>query len=251
MKFFNGILETPDEAIAQIDEIGGPHSHSNYPWGWAQAGNTPFKWYKQNTHEGGVHVPLVVHWPNGIADRGGLRDQFHHVNDIVPTIYDVARRRAAGRRTAGSTQMPVTGTSMRYTFDDAGRAEPQDGAVLRDGRPPRHLRRRLEGGHPPHRAARRTTTTCGSCTTSPRTSRSATTSRPTMPEKLAELIALWWREAEEHGVLPLDDRLIELFGARFQDRTAHPANRRYTYRPPMSPLPAQAGGGARAGAAGT
>ena len=67
MKFFNGILETPDEAIAQIDEIGGPHSHSNYPWGWAQAGNTPFKWYKQNTHEGGVHVPLIVHWPNGIA----------------------------------------------------------------------------------------------------------------------------------------------------------------------------------------
>ncbi len=63
MKFFNGILETPDEAIARIDEIGGPHSHSNYPWGWAQAGNTPFKWYKQNTHEGGVHVPLIVHWP--------------------------------------------------------------------------------------------------------------------------------------------------------------------------------------------
>ena len=68
MKFFNGILETPDEAIDRIDEIGGPHSHSNYPWGWAQAGNTPFKWYKQNTHEGGVHVPLIVHWPAGIAD---------------------------------------------------------------------------------------------------------------------------------------------------------------------------------------
>lgn len=60
------------------------------------------------------------------------------------------------------------------------------------------------------------------------------------PDKLDELIARWWVEAEEHGVLPLDDRLIELFGARFQDRTPHPANRRYTYRPPMSPLPAQA-----------
>ena len=52
----------------RIDDIGGPHSHTNYPWGWAQAGNTPFKWYKQNTHEGGVHVPLIVHWPSGIAD---------------------------------------------------------------------------------------------------------------------------------------------------------------------------------------
>ena len=63
MKFFNFLIETPDEAVERIDDIGGPHSHANYPWGWAQAGNTPFKWYKQNTHEGGVHVPLIVHWP--------------------------------------------------------------------------------------------------------------------------------------------------------------------------------------------
>ena len=74
MKFFNGILETPDQAIQNIDDIGGPHSHTNYPWGWAQAGNTPFKWYKQNTHEGGVHVPLIIHWPKGIEkkNRGSL-----------------------------------------------------------------------------------------------------------------------------------------------------------------------------------
>ena len=66
MKFFNGILETPDEAIERLDDIGGPHSHTNYPWGWAQCGNAPFKWYKQNTHEGGVHVPLIVHAPSHI-----------------------------------------------------------------------------------------------------------------------------------------------------------------------------------------
>ncbi|HEX7444523.1 MAG TPA: arylsulfatase, partial [Acidimicrobiales bacterium] len=76
MKFFNLLIETPDEAVTHLDDIGGPHSHANYPWGWAQAGNTPFKWYKQNTHEGGVHVPLVVHWPNGIAARGEIRRQF-------------------------------------------------------------------------------------------------------------------------------------------------------------------------------
>ena len=46
-----------------------PHSHTNYPWGWAQCGNSPFKWYKQNTHEGGVHVPMIMHWPAGLADR--------------------------------------------------------------------------------------------------------------------------------------------------------------------------------------
>ncbi|MET0908949.1 MAG: arylsulfatase, partial [Ilumatobacteraceae bacterium] len=81
MKFFNGILEMPDEAVERINDIGGPHSHTNYPWGWAQCGNTPFKWYKQNTHEGGVHVPMVVHWPDGInaAQRGSMRPQFVNV----------------------------------------------------------------------------------------------------------------------------------------------------------------------------
>ena len=60
------------------------------------------------------------------------------------------------------------------------------------------------------------------------------------PERLAELQALWWDEAERHGVLPLDDRTFELFGARFRDHSPHPTDRRYVYRPPMSPMPGQA-----------
>ncbi|MGZ4754812.1 MAG: arylsulfatase [Acidimicrobiia bacterium] len=238
MKFFNGILETPDQAIAQLDEIGGPHSHSNYPWGWAQAGNTPFKWYKQNTHEGGVHVPLVVHWPNGIAERGGIRRQFHHVNDIVPSIYDVLEVQPPDVY-RGRDQMPVTGTSMRYTFDDP--VEPSRKSVqyfemaghrgiYADGW---KAVTRHQAGVPYdddvwelyHVAE--DFSECHDLAS-------------TMPDKLDDMIATWWIEAEKYGVLPLDDRLIELFGARFKDRTAHPANRRYTYRPPMSPLPAQA-----------
>ena len=106
MKFFNGIFEDGDAMIDQLDDIGGPHSHTNYPWGWAQCGNSPFKWYKQNTHEGGVHVPMIVHAPGVIdaAAAGELRDQFVNVSDIVPThlrpdrrdaARDVQRRRAA------------------------------------------------------------------------------------------------------------------------------------------------------------
>jgi arylsulfatase A-like enzyme len=238
MKFFNGILETPDEAISAIDEIGGPHSHSNYPWGWAQAGNTPFKWYKQNTHEGGVHVPLVVHWPAGIAERGELRNQFHHVNDIAPSIYDVLGIDPP-EVYRGLDQMPVTGTSMRYTFDDpdvASRKTVQyfemagHRGIYSDGwkAVTRHtagvpydddvweLYHVAEDFSECHNLAAE------------------------QPDKLAELIELWWVEAEKNGVLPLDDRLIELFGARFKDHTPHPASRRYVYRPPMSPLPAQA-----------
>ena len=103
MKYFNFLLETPDEAVARLDDIGGPHSHANYPWGWAQAGNTPFKWYKQNTHEGGVHVPLIVHWPRSNHRRRGAprpvplrqRHRPHHLRG--------ARRRSARPSTAASS----------------------------------------------------------------------------------------------------------------------------------------------------
>jgi arylsulfatase len=239
MKFFNGILETPDEAIHHLDDIGGPNSHANYPWGWAQAGNTPFKWYKQNTHEGGVHVPLVVHWPAGISDRGGLRDQFHHVNDIVPTIYDVLGITPPDTY-RGLPQLPVTGTSLRYTFD--GPDEPTrktvqyfemmgHRAITADGwkAVTRHQAGvdfdddvwelyHLDGDR----------SECVDLAAA-------------HPERLAELVERWWHEAEAAGVLPLDDRTVELFGARFRDRSPHRADRHYTYLPPLAPLPSQAG----------
>ena len=105
-KFFNFIIETPDEAIHRLDDIGGPNSHSNYPWGWAQAGNTPFKWYKQNTHEGGVHVPLHRALAGAARRRPALRHQFHHVSDIVPTDLRGPRRHAARACTAASSRCP-------------------------------------------------------------------------------------------------------------------------------------------------
>ena len=91
MKFFNGLLEDPDDVMDRLDDIGGPDSHTNYPWGWSQCGNSPFKWYKQNTHEGGVHVPMVFHWPAGIdqSQAGTKRNQFVNVSDITPTIYEI------------------------------------------------------------------------------------------------------------------------------------------------------------------
>jgi arylsulfatase A-like enzyme len=239
MKFFNGILETPDQAIDRIDDIGGPHSHANYPWGWAQAGNTPFRWYKQNTHEGGVHVPLVVHWPKGITDVGSLRTQFHHVNDIAPTIYELARV-TPPEVYRGSEQLPISGTSLAYTFDapDEPTRKPVqyfentghrgiwvDGwkAVTRhvpgtsfddDVWELYHVDEDMSECHDLAAAE---------------------------PERLRSMIDRWWEEAELHGVLPLDDRGVELFGARFADRTVHPADRHYTYYPPVSPITPQAG----------
>ncbi|MEC7117387.1 MAG: arylsulfatase, partial [Actinomycetota bacterium] len=119
MKFFNGILETPDQAIQNIDDIGGPHSHTNYPWGWAQAGNTPFKWYKQNTHEGGVHVPLIIHWPKGIEkkNRGSLLNQFVNVSDIAPTLFEILNIQAP-ETYKGVPQIPISGHSFAHLLAD-------------------------------------------------------------------------------------------------------------------------------------
>lgn len=240
MKFFNGILETPDEAIERIDDIGGPHSHTNYPWGWAQCGNTPFKWYKQNTHEGGVHVPMIVHWPDGIdaAQRGSARRQFVNVADIVPTVYDLLGL-APPEVLRGLEQLPVTGHSFAHLLDDPGAApsntlqyfEMAGSRALVAGEwkavckhqpgvdydtEPWELYHLAEDPSECHDLA------------------------ADQPDKVTELVDLWWSEAERHGVLPLDDRMIELFGARFRDRSPHPVDRRYVYRPPMSPIPAQA-----------
>jgi len=240
MKFFNGILETPEQAIDHLDEIGGPHSHTNYPWGWAQAGNTPFKWYKQNTHEGGVHVPLVVHWPEGLGDVGGeLRHQFHHVNDIAPTIYEACGVTPKDTY-RGREQMPISGTSLGYTFTGADEPSRKEVQYFEMGG---HRGIWLDGWKAVTRHEAGTsfdddTWELYHVAVDPS---ECTDLAGSNPEKLTELIDRWWEEAELHGVLPLDDRMLQLFGTRHRDRSPHPASRRYVYRPPIAPLPSQAG----------
>lgn len=240
MKFFNGLLETPDEAIERVDDIGGPHSHTNYPWGWAQCGNSPFKWYKQNTHEGGVHVPMIVHWPNGIdqPERGSMRDQFVNVADLAPTIYELVGVTPPDTY-LGIEQLPVTGHSFASVLGDP--AAPATNTL-------QYFEmfgsRALVAGEwkavCKHQQGADFATEPWELYHLPSDRSECHDLANTHPDKLDELVDLWWEEAERHGVLPLDDRLIELFGARFRDGSPHPSDRRYVYRPPMSPIPAQA-----------
>ncbi len=240
MKFFNGILETPDEAIERIDDIGGPHSHTNYPWGWAQCGNAPFKWYKQNTHEGGVHVPMVMHWPGGLdpAVAGTKRDQFVNVSDIVPTLYDLLGIEPPSTF-EGRAQLPVTGTSFASVLGD----------------PSAPATNQLQYFEMAGSRALVAGSWKAVCRHTPGTDfeteqwelydlsvdfSECNDLAEVEPGRLQELIDLWWGEAERHGVLPLDDRGFELFGSRFRDHSPHPVDRRYVYRPPMSPIPGQA-----------
>ena len=143
--FFNLIEATVEDNLARIDDLGGPSTYNHYPIGWAQAGNTPFQWYKRWVHAGGVRDPLIVHWPARIRDGGAIRNQYHHVVDIVPTVLEAIGVEAPDV-VNGVPQLPIEGTSFGYTFTDARRADPQGSAVLRDVRQPGHLGRRLEGG---------------------------------------------------------------------------------------------------------
>src|SRR5947209_5646228 len=87
---WNFVPHTVEDALDRIDELGGPRTHNNYPWGWTVAGNTPFRRWKREVHEGGVADPLIVHWPRGISAGGELRRQYTHAVDLMPTLLELA-----------------------------------------------------------------------------------------------------------------------------------------------------------------
>lgn len=108
-----------EQRLKRVDDPSGELFTNNYASAWAWATNTPFQWTKQvASHLGGTRNPLVVSWPSKIRDKGGVRGQFQHINDIAPTIYDVAGIRFP-ETVDGVKQVPLEGTSLSYTFNDA------------------------------------------------------------------------------------------------------------------------------------
>jgi arylsulfatase A-like enzyme len=118
MKTQLGLKDDVASMLKHIDEIGGPLHENHYPVGWCWAGSSPFQWMKQvASHFGGTRNGLVMSWPKGIKDRGGLCPQFHHIIDIAPTILEVAGI-PEPREVDGVPQKPIEGISMAYTFAD-------------------------------------------------------------------------------------------------------------------------------------
>jgi arylsulfatase len=115
----NGVPEDIPYLLSMIDELGGPKTYNHYPVGWALAMDTPFQWTKQvASHFGGTRNAMVVSWPKRIKGVGEVRPQFHHVIDVVPTLYE-AIGVVAPTDINGVKQKPIEGVSMVYTFDDA------------------------------------------------------------------------------------------------------------------------------------
>lgn len=243
-RYFNGIDQSVGEGIERIESIGTRRSNTNYPWGWAQVGNTPGKRYKQNTHGGGVRDPLIISWPTGIDSSvsGQLRHQFHHVTDLVPTILDVLGL-SMPETVKGVEQMPVHGTSLAYTFEPS--------AVDTASVPTRKISQYFEmNGH-------RAIWSGGWKAVSFHVQGNAIDDdvwelyhldqdfsechdlAEAEPERLAELITLFWAEAERFGVLPIQERWHSLFAGRPTPGTPK-ARDRFIYLPPIPRIPPDA-----------
>ena len=90
VKFFNGYIDTVEDSMKFIDNLGGPETYNHYPIGWAMAFNTPYKLFKRYaSHEGGIADTAIISWPKGIAAHGEVRDNYVNVCDITPTVYDL------------------------------------------------------------------------------------------------------------------------------------------------------------------
>ncbi len=236
-RFYNQVPASEEYNQANIDEIGGPRSHTNYPWGWAQVGNTPLKRYKQNTHGGGIRDPLIIHWPDRIKDAGAIRPQFHHISDIVPTVLEVLGVEAPEMH-QGVPQLPIHGTSMLYTFDsgDEPTRKRNQHFEMFGHRGIWHDGWKAVTFHAPGGSFEddqwelyhldEDFSECNDLAESE-------------PEKLKEMIEHWWIEAAKYDVLPLEDGLR---GARGtppkkgspQDRTS------FVYRQGMAHTPTNA-----------
>jgi arylsulfatase len=216
--------ETLDYKLQRIEQLGLPGSYNHYPVGWAFAGNTPFKLCKQYTHFGGTRNPLVVHWPKGFAAKNELRQQFHHVIDIVPTILE-----AIGIEPPESinsvTQAPIEGVPMNYSFVD--KAAPTnhptqyfemlgnrgiiDGvwkAVTYNGRLPWESRSKLANIDEQRWELYKLDEDPAEANDLVK-GRDLSKLDDPMVRKLIDLVGLWWAEAGRYNVLPLDDRFQE------------------------------------------
>ncbi|WP_166872256.1 arylsulfatase [Salinibacterium sp. ZJ450] len=218
MANFNGMgaIETPEFLASKIDELGSPTSYNHYAVGWAWAMDTPFQWTKQvASHWGGTRNGTIVHWPNGIEEKGGLRSQFTHCIDVAPTILEAAGLPEPSM-VNGVQQSPIEGTSMLYTFNESASAERHDlqyfemfgnrgvyfkgwSAVTKHRTP-----WVMVGGTMRAFDDDVWELYDGSTDYSQAHDLSAE-----QPDRLHELQRLWLIEAVKHNVLPLDDRLLE------------------------------------------
>ena len=206
---YNAKPEPLPEKLARIDDIGGPASHSNFPWGWAMAANTPLRRYKQNTHGGGIRDPLIVSWPAKIKGGGELRHQFAHVCDVAPTLLDVIGI-GAPETIAGIEQQAIEGRSFKASLWNAAspsKETPQYFEMF-GHRGLWQAGWKAVAFHAPGTPFESDVWELFDLENDFSESNDLATEQP---ERLEAMKSVWWEEAERHNVLPLDDRFAPRF----------------------------------------
>jgi len=213
MTYFNNVTEKVEDLLPLIDEWGGPETFPHMAAGWAVAFDAPFTWTKQVASDfGGTRNGMIVHWPNGVEEKGGLRSQFGHVIDIAPTILEAVGL-PEPKSVNGTPQIPMEGTSLLYTFNDADAPERHttqyfemfgNRAVYHEGWFARTLHRApWEAVNMPPLE-----TDIWDLYYVPEDFSLTDNLADKHPEKLVELQALFMSEGEKYHVLPIDDRVI-------------------------------------------
>lgn len=247
----NNLSSTVEQQLAVIDELGGPKHFNHYAWGWAFAGNTPFRRWKRETYRGGIADPLIVHWPRGIAQGGQVRWQYTHAIDLVPTLLEVL---GIGAPTVlrGIPQRPLEGTSFAASLSDADAPDRHrtqyfemmgHRAIYHDG-----WRAVCPWPGPSFREAGRffgAPISAGELTRLDAEGwelyhvaedwAETHNLAAERPDKLAEMVGRWYVEAGRHNVLPIDSR----GSSRLHDDRpeAAPARGRYTFYPGTQMVP--------------
>ncbi len=223
--FFNFKPEDLENNVKHIDELGSPNSYNHYAWGWAHAGNTPFRRWKKETFRGGTTDPFIISWPAKLTSKGEMRHQYGHAIDMVPTVLDLLDIEPP-ESIKGVKQSPIEGVSLKSTIDDdhakqehtvqyfemfGCRSIYKDGWRAECGWPGPDYATGAENGHtvgdPIHAAdleELEKTWQLFNLKDDPAESKDVAAEHP---ERLKEMIDLWWQEAEKYNVLPLQGTL--------------------------------------------
>lgn len=215
MTYFNGVQEKVEDMLKKVDQWGGPETYPHMAAGWAVAFDSPFGWMKQVPSDfGGTRNGMVVSWPRGIKAKKGIRSQFSHVIDVAPTVLQ-AIGLPEPTEVDGVKQIPMAGTSLLYSFEDARASERHttqyfeiagNRAIYHDGWFARTIhkapweakpRRPLEDNSAWQLYDARSDFSL------------ANDLAAKNPQKLAEMQQIFLAEAEKYGVLPMDDRVFE------------------------------------------
>jgi arylsulfatase len=242
--FFNGFPEKWQDSLQHIDEIGGPKWFNHFPAAWAHAMGTPFQWTKQvASHFGGTRNPMIISWPAKMKDRGGLRSQFLHIIDIVPTLYE-AIGITPPTKLNGIDQKPLEGVSFLKTFFDPNAPETRktqyfellvNRGMYHDGW---MASSRSFSPWNPIRGEFDPLTAKWELYDLSRDYSQAENVADKYPDKVKELEALFWKEAATYSVLPLDWRGVERLSAELQGRPSLAGKRdKFVYFPGQVGLP--------------